>query len=150
LDRYRALACGVLCALLVSASGLGADSTRKSTASTITVGSSAKNDVSPPLRDIPPKVGLKPRNLKREPLGLPKFAQSQLDTVVQDRLAPEAMPSPVLNFDGIGFPGVACNCAPPDTVGEAGATQYVQMVNEGYQVFNKTTGASVLGPLGQA
>ena len=25
-------------------------------------------------------------------------------------------------------------------------TQYVQMVNEGFQVFNKTTGASVLGP----
>jgi hypothetical protein len=29
-----------------------------------------------------------------------------------------------------------------------GATQYVQIVNEGYQVFNKTTGASVLGPVG--
>ena len=27
-----------------------------------------------------------------------------------------------------------------------GATQYVQIVNEGYQVFNKTTGASILGP----
>ncbi|MEP6568858.1 MAG: hypothetical protein ABJC10_03715, partial [Acidobacteriota bacterium] len=58
------------------------------------------------------------------------------------------MPSPSLNFDGIGFPGVSCNCAPPDTNGEVGATQYVQMVNEGYQVFNKTTGASVLGPSG--
>ena len=41
---------------------------------------------------------------------------------------------------------MACNCAPPDTNGEVGATQYVQMVNEGIQVFNKTTGASVLGP----
>src|SRR5204862_1070699 len=50
------------------------------------------------------------------------------------------------NFDGIPFPGVGCSCAPPDTVGAVGATQYVQMVNEGYQVFNKTTGASVLGP----
>jgi hypothetical protein len=29
-----------------------------------------------------------------------------------------------------------------------GATQYVQSVNIGFQVFNKTTGASVLGPLG--
>ena len=27
-----------------------------------------------------------------------------------------------------------------------GATQYVQIVNEGYQVFDKTTGTSVLGP----
>ena len=58
------------------------------------------------------------------------------------------MPSPLLNFNGIAFPGVACNCAPPDTNGEVGATQYVQIVNEGYQVFNKTTGASVLGPVG--
>ena len=147
MDRFRALACGALYVLLSSATGFAADPTTKSTASTITVGQSSKNDVSPPLRDIPPKVGLKPRNLKREPLGLPKFPQTQVDTVVQDRLAPEAMPSPILNFDGIPFPGVACNCAPPDTNGEVGATQYVQMVNEGLQVFNKTTGASVLGPI---
>ena len=59
---------------------------------------------------------------------------------------PGAMPAPILNFDGIPFPGVGCNCAPPDTNGAVGLTQYVQMVNEGYQVFNKTTGASVLGP----
>jgi hypothetical protein len=58
------------------------------------------------------------------------------------------MPAAVLNFDGIGFPGVACNCAPPDTNGEVGATQFVQSVNIGFQVFNKTTGASVLGPVG--
>ncbi len=57
------------------------------------------------------------------------------------------MPAPILNFDGIPFPGVVCNCAPPDTDGEVGLTQYVQIVNEGYQVFNKTTGASVLGPV---
>ena len=61
-------------------------------------------------------------------------------------MAPLAMPTPSLNFDGIPFPGVGCNCAPPDTDGEVGATQYVQMVNKGYQVFNKTTGASLLGP----
>src|SRR5205085_7989848 len=65
---------------------------------------------------------------------------------VQDFLAPEAMPAAIQNFNGILFPGVSCNCSPPDTNGEVGATQYVQMVNEGYQVFNKTTGASVLGP----
>jgi len=46
----------------------------------------------------------------------------------------------------VGYPGVGCNCAPPDTNGAVGATQYVQMVNEGYQVFDKATGNSVLGP----
>ena len=68
---------------------------------------------------------------------------------MQDQHVPAPnMPAPILNFNGIPFPGVACNCAPPDTNGEVGATQYVQIVNEGYQVFNKSTGASVFGPVG--
>src|SRR5262249_27613716 len=124
-----------------------ADSAKKGTASPITVGRSLKNDVSPRLRDIPPKVALKPRHLQREPVGMPADVQNQVDTVVQHLLAPAAMPSPILNLDGVMFPGVNCNCAPPDTDGEVGSTQYVQMVNEAIQVFNKTTGASVLGPI---
>jgi len=56
------------------------------------------------------------------------------------QLAPNTI-TPILNFAGIPFPGVICNCAPPDTNGEVGQTQYVQIVNEGYQVFDKTTGA---------
>src|SRR6476659_8239644 len=142
---HRALACGVLCTLLASAFAFGADTTRKST---VTVGHSAKNDVSPPLRNIPPKAGLQPRHLQREPEGMPDDAQAQTDTVVQGHRVPTAMPAPIMTFDGIHFPGVACNCAPPDTDGEVGATQYVQMVNEGFQVFDKTSGASVLGPVG--
>jgi hypothetical protein len=60
------------------------------------------------------------------------------------------MPGTDLSFNGIPFPGVGCNCAPPDTNGEVGATQYVQIVNEGYQVFDKATGVSILGPSGIA
>ncbi len=48
------------------------------------------------------------------------------------------MPNTILNFLGIGYPGVNCNCAPPDTNGAIGATQYIQIVNESYQVFNKS------------
>src|SRR4051812_2053415 len=77
-----------------------------------------------------------------------------LDPVVQNAhlsgfgvLAPD-IPSPIRTFDGIAFPGVGCNCAPPDTNGAIGQTQYVQMVNEGLQVFNKATGASIMGPVG--
>jgi hypothetical protein len=85
---------------------------------------------------------------------IPHVHRDGADPVVQGQfselkaLIAVTMPAPVLNFDGIGFPGVACNCAPPDTNGEVGATQYVQSVNIGFQVFNKATGASVLGPLG--
>jgi hypothetical protein len=81
---------------------------------------------------------------------LPSHHINKKDTVVQQgfwlhKLAP-SIPAPILNFDGIGFPGVSCNCSPPDTNGIVGSTQYVQMVNEGFQVFDKTTGASQLGP----
>jgi len=72
------------------------------------------------------------------------------DTVIDEgtllsQLSPNT-PPPILNFAGIPYPGVQCSCAPPDPNGEVGATQYVQMVNEGYQVFDKITGASILGP----
>ena len=56
------------------------------------------------------------------------------------------IPVPIRTFDGIPFPGVGCNCAPPDPNGAVGLTQYVQIVNEAYQVFDKATGNSVLGP----
>ena len=80
----------------------------------------------------------------------PTLMSTALDQVVEKssllRFLAPSIPAPILNFDGIPFPGVGCNCAPPDTNGQVGATQYVQMVNEGYQVFDKATGNSVLGP----
>jgi hypothetical protein len=58
---------------------------------------------------------------------------------------PDAIGAPVLNFNGGGFSGVN----PPDTVGDVGLTQYVQMINfsSGSQirVWNKA-GTLVAGP----
>src|SRR5437868_4132119 len=120
-------------------------------------GQSYYNDLSPALRDLP--AIWPPRSLKNEELReanlnpqlpLPLHVDAPdpvVDHGLLGLLVPEAMPAPILNFDGIPFPGVVCNCAPPDTNGAVGATQYVQIANEGYQVFNKTTGASVLGPV---
>ena len=75
---------------------------------------------------------------------------SKPDTAVQGdfvkSLLSTSIPTPGLNFDGVPFPGVVCNCAPPDTNGAVGKTQYLQIVNEGYQVFDKATGNSLLGP----
>jgi hypothetical protein len=118
----------------------------------VTVGASVRNDTSPPLRDMKQaKLGRRVEHEANENPKLPNNHRDSTDPVVQGpnsllAFAGINIPSPILNFDGIAFPGVVCNCAPPDTNGEVGATQYVQMVNEGYQVFNKTTGASVLGP----
>src|SRR5215813_10135868 len=115
----------------------------------VTVGESVHNDTSPPLRDM--KQEKVNKKVEKEANENPKIPASRKhkdseDTVVQgSSLMPAPnMPATSLNFDGVPFPGVSCNCAPPDTNGEVGATQYVQIVNEGYQVFDKTTGASQL------
>jgi hypothetical protein len=123
---------------------------------TVTVGASIHNDTSPPLRDMKQeKVAKKAEKEANENPKVPATlkhsdspdAATQQTSPFISQFAPN-MPSPLLNFDGVPFPGVGCNCAPPDTDGEVGATQFVQIVNEGYQVFDKTTGASQLGPAG--
>jgi hypothetical protein len=48
-----------------------------------------------------------------------------------------------LNFDGVFTFGAR---ATPDSSGAVGATQYVQWVNLSFEVFDKTTGASIYGP----
>src|SRR5689334_16417350 len=115
-------------------------------------GASVRNDTSIPLREMKQKpIDFGP---EREAALNPKirhFHEDKPDKNVQTQITgPDFntpnMPTTDKNFNGIPFPGVACNCAPPDTNGEVGATQYVQIVNEGYQVFDKTTGASLLGP----
>src|SRR6266516_1678240 len=117
----------------------------------VIVGHSYKNDVTQPLRTMPrlPLTGGAEMEASPNPRPVSRHHDA-LDTARQSEQFQPNMPGPALNFDGIPFPGVACDCAPPDTNGEVGATQYVQIVNEGFQVFNKATGASVLGPVGIA
>src|SRR5262245_39831739 len=118
----------------------------------VIVGHSYKNDSSPPVRSLPrsarPVPGFRteaspnPRPVSRH--------RDALDTVRQTQRFASKMPGPKLNFDGIPFPGVVCNCAPPDTNGEVGLTQYVQIVNQGFQVFSKSTGAALTSPTDSA
>src|SRR5262245_59807402 len=116
----------------------------------VVVGHSVKNDVSRPLRLMPQKpfVG---RATMREASPNPRPVVSRRpyrpDAARQTKTFGPNMPGTTLSFDGIVAPGVTCFCAPPDTNGEVGLTQYVQMVNTGFQVFDKATGASLLGPL---
>ena len=127
--------------------------------SSIQSGQSYHNDVSRALRDLPvlwPSNEGKEENDGEDNLNpkVPLPWHVDVPDPVVDRgaflrfLLPDVMPAPILNFDGIPFPGVACNCRPPDTNGSVGLNQYVQIVNKGYQVFDKITGASTLGPLG--
>ena len=72
------------------------------------------------------------------------------DPVVQHRKGSGPLSAPIQNFDGICLPfgppcaqPSSCSCLPPDTNGEVGDTQYVQMVNTDFAVYSKTgAGAS--------
>jgi hypothetical protein len=116
------------------------------------VTASYHNDRSRPLRELA-ATDHPDRHQEREAAENPKIANSHVDSPdpvvdhgsVLHSLAPR-IPAPILSFDGIRYPGVGCYCAPSDPTGAVGLTQYVQMVNEGYQVFDKATGNSVLGP----
>jgi len=116
----------------------------------VIVGLSVRNDVSRPLRAMPPKPFSR-QAVERESNPNPRPVVSHRpyrpDGARQTRSFAPNMPTPTLNFDGIVAPGVSCFCAPPDTNGEVGLTQYVQVVNTGFQVFDKATGTSLLGPL---
>src|SRR5437764_9577299 len=110
-----------------------------------------KHDVSPPLRDINDHV-FENRERKREkPLRL--IPQNEANTLQPDA-AVQSSSGPLVNTtSGVGIAGVGDgdlgftpNAAPPDTNAAVGATQVVQWVNESYAVFDKTTGALVLGP----
>ena len=161
----RLLACllcllGLFLALLAISGPLGTKSLAQgagnTSGSSVWVGASYHNDVSPPLREMPAwsEYDLR-RGGEREANENPKVPYRHIDSfdpVVQNWDASvfagkgPYIPVPIRTFDGIPFPGVGCNCAPPDPNGAVGLTQYVQIVNEGYQVFDKATGNSVLSP----
>jgi hypothetical protein len=67
------------------------------------------------------------------------------DPVVQHKKGSGPLSAPLQSFDGMCLPGgqpcaeaSSCGCLPPDTNGEVGATQFVQMVNSDFAVYSKT------------
>src|SRR5438132_5781604 len=80
----------------------------------ITVVASYQNDTSEPLRDMKPKPAIpKTEHEANKNPKIPTKHKDSLDPVIQDRfnvltsLVMPNMPSPLLNFNGIAFPGVA-------------------------------------------
>jgi hypothetical protein len=131
--------------------GIAADAPTKDAGNGITVGYSYHNDVSAALRDVPanPPTPHSRAAEHENPSIQTGSVKDAPDTVVQRSFgsnASIAAPATSSSFDGMSDTSAACNCAPPDTNGEPGATQYVQSVNSAFQVFDKSTGASVYGP----
>jgi hypothetical protein len=91
------------------------------------------------------------RDMPLRLLPVAQGANAQADPVVQSSApGPQVGTTAGLNFAGIGdtsnTPANPCGCAPPDTNGAVGATQFVQFVNTAFAVYNKSTGALVAGP----
>jgi hypothetical protein len=115
------------------------------------VSTDIKHDVSPPLRymfSIAP-TGEMQRTI---PLRLPHPVvpvSGQPDPVLQTTAGPLVSVTNGLNFQGVGV-GITSTysdcCAPPDTNGAVGATQFVQWVNLDFAIFDKSTGALLQGP----
>lgn len=78
---------------------------------------------------------------------LSDLAQSRFNALEHDAAMAALPVSTVagLNFDGAK--GTGYNYS--DVTGAAGATQYVQVINLKYTVYNKTTGAVILGPVNE-
>jgi hypothetical protein len=74
---------------------------------------------------------------------------AQPDPALQTRVGAAVAATPGLGFPGVGSGdyGFVPNAAPPDTNLAVGSTQVVQWVNESFAVFDKATGALVLGPV---
>jgi hypothetical protein len=94
-----------------------------------------KHDTSPPLRDIPPAPMQirKEENENSNPFPVPKT--NVKDPVVQNYFGPLAMPTPILTFEGM--PNACGGCYPPDTNGDVGPNNYIQIVNTAFEIWDK-------------
>ena len=112
-----------------------------------------KHDLSPgSLKDIakPAQVSTGNRQLGHPALPTHSpFNSSQADAVAQVPVGALVSVAASLNFDGLDAAQTVASggpFVPPDTNGAVGATQFVEWVNVTFEVFDKTTGAPVLGP----
>jgi hypothetical protein len=110
------------------------------------------HDVSPSLRDMihyRQSSGVR-RDMPLRTIPVPQGANVQPDPVVQASApTPNVTTTAGVNIDGVGdtsnTPGNPCNCAPSDTNGAVGATQFVQWVNTAFAVYDKS-GNLLAGP----
>ena len=143
LRLFVSLSCAASTVLLLSSSPGAA----ASSGSRPEITPAVHHDVSRPLRDMP-SMGRSTFEHERPRQILPIAASSGApDGALQGSTTTQVAVTNGLNIAGVGNGdyGFSPNSAPPDTSGAAGATQYVQWVNESFAVFNKSTGAIAAG-----
>ncbi|MCK9422953.1 MAG: T9SS type A sorting domain-containing protein [Bacteroidales bacterium] len=110
-------------------------------------------DISPPLRDMIPTMVQKYDGSWKD--GVVKNYSDQSgdadripgtsgvhDPALQNYFGRTLTDTTILNFDGMGNAG---GYVPPDTHGDVGLSQYFQVVNCSYAIFNKS-GSRIFGP----
>lgn len=115
------------------------------------VARSTRHDLSPPLRLLaaegrpPARARAFPaRPLPREPVAVEARGRATaVDPAMQRELDGSTIPAPIQSFEGVNN---VDDVLPPDTNGDVGPTHYVQWVNLHFAVFDKATGATLLGP----
>ena len=140
----------IICWGILLLASMGFAERRKSAVASI---SPVRADTSPPLAQLASAARAERFAAPREinPHGSPALPFTALsesdgaDDLVASATAPlSSAPASFLEFDGIAnINGVA----PPDTQGDVGKSHYVQWVNLSIQIFDKSTGATVIGPI---
>src|SRR5579863_10036429 len=109
-----------------------------------------KHDVSLPLHELARTAEpirntggpmLEPKRNLSLTVGLPGE-----DTVVQEDVLAPVQTTKILGFNGMSGTQ-AGGYYPPDTNGAIGTAQYVSITNVAYEVYDKTNGKSLLGPV---
>ncbi len=103
------------------------------------------SDTSPPLRSMRPLVGgmYKIQDNDNPAIAKPGVKSNGIDQVIQRALGPLAMPTPIVNVDGQYNEN---GPLPPDTNGDVGRNNYVQIVNSMFAVYDKS-GNLLYGPV---
>jgi hypothetical protein len=148
---------GLVCLLVVLPINIQAANSDHPSPPVPVPGFSIRHDLSLPLRDMvklsKPGVPGPPREIPIQMLDLSKRARPQpraTDPLLGPTQIQAPMPSPGISFDGPeadDLPVVGLGrVAPPDTEGDVGPNHYVSFVNLVFEIFDKNTGTSILGP----
>jgi len=154
--RFAAAFClAATLSVLFSLSAYAQRTAQRTAQKTVRVIHELKHDVSAPLAELDRMTPAQPhrfspRLLKILPTGPTVNAPSYPvpDAALQHTALPPVAANLGLNIDGLGQGqyGFLLDFSPPDTNGAVGATQFVQWVNAELAVFDKVTGALVVGP----
>jgi hypothetical protein len=114
----------------------------------LTVTPAYHHDVSPPLSQL---VGSLPASSPSGQVTIPLRPTRPLpgsNAPVGEDAALQKLPLPLVGTtNGLNFEGVSANgFAPPDTNGSVGLTQFVQITNVEFAVYDKTSGGILHGP----